>query len=87
MSLEDAEALGLRARDSVEVRSSSGALQARLKLTRRFPTGVVFVPETYRILRLNSLMKAGEYPCPVQVRKARATVGPVSAAAHPATPA
>ena len=70
MNPQDAEALGLRAQDLVEVRSSRGALQARLKLSRHFPRGVVFVPENYRILGLNSLMKAGEYPCPVQVRKA-----------------
>ena len=69
MNPQDAEALGLRAQDLVEVRSSRGALQAQLKLSRHFPRGVVFVPENYRILRLNSLMKAGEYPCPVQVRK------------------
>ena len=74
MNPQDAEALGLRAQDMVEVRSSRGALRARLKLSRRFPRGVVFVPENYRILRLNSLMKAGEYPCPVQVRKAPAAV-------------
>ena len=87
MNPQDAEALGLRAQDLVEVRSSRGALQAQLKLSRHFPRGVVFVPENYRMLGLNSLMKAGEYPCPVQVRKVRAAVEAAPAAAHPATPA
>jgi NADH-quinone oxidoreductase subunit G len=32
----------------------------------------VFVPESYRDLRLNSLMRRGEYPCPVEVQKAHA---------------
>jgi NADH-quinone oxidoreductase subunit G len=87
MSPQDAEALGLRARDMVDVRSPRGALTARLKLTPRFPRGMVFVPENYRVLRLNTLMATGEYPCPVDVRKARAAVEPASAAAHSATPA
>jgi NADH-quinone oxidoreductase subunit G len=87
MNPHDAEALGLRAQDLVEVRSSRGALQAQLKLSRHFPRGVVFVPENYRILGLNSLLKAGEYPCPVQVRKAREAVETASAAAQSATPA
>jgi NADH-quinone oxidoreductase subunit G len=30
------------------------------------------VPENYRDLRLNSLMRRGEYPCPVEVQKAHA---------------
>jgi NADH-quinone oxidoreductase subunit G len=86
MNPEDAETLGLRDRDMVEVRSPRGVLQARLKLTPRFPRGVVFVPENYRSLRLNRLMRAGEYPCPVEVRRARAAVE-VAAAAEPAAPA
>ena len=84
MSPQDAEAVGLHARDLVEVRSSRGALPAQLKLTRRFPRGVVFVPENYRILRLNSLMRAGEYPCPVEVRRTHAAVEAAPIAAHPA---
>jgi NADH-quinone oxidoreductase subunit G len=87
MNPRDVEALGLHAQDVVEVRSSRGALQARLKLTRSFPRGVVFVPENYRTLRLNSLMAAGEYPCPVQVRKAPMAVEAASVAAPPAVPA
>jgi NADH-quinone oxidoreductase subunit G len=34
----------------------------------------VFVPENYRTLRLNSLMRRGEYPCPVEVQKAHAAI-------------
>jgi NADH-quinone oxidoreductase subunit G len=86
MSPEDASARGLGAGDIVEVRSARGALLVRLKLSRSFPRGVVFVPENYRGLRLNSLMKAGEYPCPVEVRLAPAVVKS-ALAAQPATPA
>jgi NADH-quinone oxidoreductase subunit G len=43
---------------------------AQLKLNRSFPKGLVFVPENYRSLRLNSLMRRDEYPCPVEVQKA-----------------
>jgi NADH-quinone oxidoreductase subunit G len=68
----------------VEVQSPRGTLTARLKLSPHFPRGVVFIPENYRILRLNGLMRAGEYPCPVKVRKARATMAAASAAAQPA---
>ena len=76
MNPQDAEALGLSAQDLVEVRSPRGMLQARLKLGRSFPSGLVFVPENFRILRLNGLLKAGEYPCPVQVTKAAVAAAP-----------
>ena len=70
MNPRDAEKLGLVDRELVVVQSAQGALQAQLKLNRGFPEGLVFVPENYRTLRLNSLMKRGEYPCPVEVRQA-----------------
>ncbi|WP_046866373.1 NADH-quinone oxidoreductase subunit NuoG [Microvirga massiliensis] len=71
MSAPDAVQLGLSDRDQVVVRSTQGELTARLKVDKRFPRGLVFVPENYRSLRLNSLMRRGEYPCPVEVQKAR----------------
>jgi NADH-quinone oxidoreductase subunit G len=74
MSEEDAAELGLLDRDQVVVRSVQGELTAGLKINRHFPRGLVFVPENYRALRLNSLMRRGEYPCPVEVQKAHATV-------------
>ncbi|THK39467.1 NADH-quinone oxidoreductase subunit NuoG [Ensifer sp. MPMI2T] len=70
MSAEDAAELALSDQDQVVVRSAQGELTAKLKLNRRFPSGLVFVPENYRALRLNSLMRRGEYPCPVEVREA-----------------
>ncbi|MBB5576655.1 NADH-quinone oxidoreductase subunit NuoG [Rhizobium paranaense] len=72
MSAEDAAQLGLSDRDLVTVRSAQGELTAKLKVNRRFPEGLVFVPENYKALRLNRLMRRGEYPCPVDVRKAHA---------------
>jgi NADH-quinone oxidoreductase subunit G len=72
MSARDAAQLGLSDRDQVVVRSAQGKLTAQLKVNRRFPRGLVFVPENYRNLRLNSLMRRGEYPCPVGVQKAHA---------------
>jgi NADH-quinone oxidoreductase subunit G len=72
MSAWDAAQLGLSDRDHVVVRSARGELTAQLKVNRRFPRGLVFVPENYRTLRLNSLMRRGEYPCPVEVQKAHA---------------
>ncbi|MGE6784886.1 NADH-quinone oxidoreductase subunit NuoG [Ensifer adhaerens] len=70
MSADDAAQLGLSDGDQVVVQSTRGALSAQLKVERPFPRGLVFVPENYRSLRLNSLMRRGEYPCPVEVRKA-----------------
>ena len=70
MSVQDAAQLGLSERDQVIVRSAQGELTAKLKVNRRFPEGLVFVPENYRALRLNRLMRRGEYPCPVDVQKA-----------------
>jgi NADH-quinone oxidoreductase subunit G len=70
MSAPDAAQLGLSDGDQVVVRSAQGDLTAQLKVDKRFPRGLVFVPENYRTLRLNSLMRRGEYPCPVEVQKA-----------------
>ncbi len=69
MSAQDAAQLCLSDGDQVVVRSARGELTAQLKVSRQFPKGLVFVPENYRGLRLNSLMRRGEYPCPVEVEK------------------
>ncbi|WP_026615684.1 NADH-quinone oxidoreductase subunit NuoG [Ensifer aridi] len=83
MSMQDAARLGVSDSEHVVVRSAQGELTAKLKVNRRFPKGLVFVPENYKALRLNSLMRRGEYPCPVEVHKARATdeVGPFNGSA------
>ena len=85
MSAEDAAGLGLSDGDQVVVRSAQGELAAKLKINGRFPGGLVFVPENYRALRLNSLMRRGEYPCPVDVRRAETVldIAPPSAALGP----
>ncbi|NLS04067.1 NADH-quinone oxidoreductase subunit NuoG [Rhizobium sp. P32RR-XVIII] len=80
MGAEDAAQLGLSDGDQVVVRSDQGELTAQLKVNKRFPSGLVFVPENYRALRLNSLMRRGEYPCPVEVEKAHAAFGTSTAA-------
>jgi NADH-quinone oxidoreductase subunit G len=72
MSAPDAAQLGLSDRDQVVVRSAQGKLTAQVKVNKRFPKGLVFVPENYRNLRLNSLMRRGEYPCPVEVQEVHA---------------
>ncbi|PDS74765.1 NADH-quinone oxidoreductase subunit NuoG [Rhizobium sp. L43] len=74
MSAQDTAQLGLSDGDQVKVRSAQGELTAQLKVDRRFPKGLVFVPENYRALRLNSLMRRGEYPCPVKVQKVHAAL-------------
>ncbi|AGS23547.1 NADH-quinone oxidoreductase subunit NuoG [Rhizobium etli] len=74
MSAQDSAQLGLSDGDPVIVRSAQGELTAQLKVDRRFPKGLVFIPENYRALRLNSLMRRGEYPCPVEVQKVHATL-------------
>ena len=70
MSARDAAQLGLSERDQVVVRSAQSELTAQLKVNKRFPTGLVFVPENYISLRLNSLLRRGQYPCPVEVQRA-----------------
>ena len=74
MSAQDTAELGLSDGDLVIVRSARGETTAQLKVDRRFPKGLVFVPENYKALRLNSLMRRGEYPCPVKVQKVHATL-------------
>ncbi|MGZ9722020.1 NADH-quinone oxidoreductase subunit NuoG [Rhizobium miluonense] len=83
MSVQDAAQLGLSDRDQVVVRSAQGELTAKLKVNKRFPMGVVFVPENYRALRLNGLMRRGEYPCPVEVHPATAAARPTGSASSP----
>ncbi|HVK89904.1 MAG TPA: molybdopterin-dependent oxidoreductase, partial [Mycoplana sp.] len=79
MGARDAAERGLLDGDRVVVRSSQGELTAKLKVNRRFPSGLVFIPENYRALRLNSLMRRGEYPCPVEVERAPAVeVAPIA---------
>jgi NADH-quinone oxidoreductase subunit G len=85
MSVGDAMQGGLSDRDQVVVRSTQGELRAQLRINRHFPRGLVFVPENYRDLRLNSLMRRGEYPCPVEVEKAPAAfdaAAPTATGAH-----
>jgi NADH-quinone oxidoreductase subunit G len=72
MSAPDAAQLGLADGNQVVVRSAQGELTAKLKVNKRFPGGLVFVPENYRSLGLNRLMRRGEYPCPVEVEMAHA---------------
>ncbi|PTM96254.1 NADH-quinone oxidoreductase subunit NuoG [Mycoplana dimorpha] len=74
MSMADAMQRGLSDGEEIIVRSSQGKLTATLRVNRRFPKGLVFIPENYRALRLNSLMRRGEYPCPVEVESALAIV-------------
>ncbi|ENN86789.1 NADH-ubiquinone oxidoreductase protein, chain G [Rhizobium freirei PRF 81] len=83
MSAEDAAKLGLADRDQVVVRSAQGELTAKLKVNKRFPGGLVFVPENYRALRLNRLMRRGEYPCPVEVHQATAAARLTGSAPSP----
>ncbi len=86
MSAQDAGQLGLSDGDQVVVRSAQGELTTKLKVNRRFPRGLVFVPENYRALRLNSLMRRGEYPCPVEVQKANAAFEIAPSAGSSASP-
>ncbi|TJW31000.1 MAG: NADH dehydrogenase (quinone) subunit G, partial [Mesorhizobium sp.] len=87
MSAPDAAQLGLADDDQVVVRSAQGELTAKLKVNKRFPRGLVFVPENYRSLRLNSLMRRGEYPCPVEVQMAYAVFEIANVAGAEARPA
>jgi len=74
MGASDAAELGLVDGDQVVVQSATGELTAKLKVDRHFPRRLVFVPENYRALRLNSLMRRGEYPCPVNVQRAHVAI-------------
>ena len=67
MNPDDADGLELADGSGVVVRSSQGEMKARLKLNKRFPAGVVYVPENFADSPLNRLLKQGEYPCPVEV--------------------
>ena len=69
MSPREASALGLSDRDQVIIRSRHGEAKARLRVTKHFPDGVVFIPENFAEMRLNLLIKQGEHPCRVAVCK------------------
>ena len=67
ISSREASALGLSDQDPVIVKSRCGEVKARLRVTRRFPDGVIFIPENFVEMRLNLLMKQGEHPCRVVI--------------------
>jgi NADH-quinone oxidoreductase subunit G len=67
MSPRDGHELGLTEQASVTVKSHHGEARVRLKFNKRFPDGVVFIPENFADLRLNRLLKQGEYPCQVEI--------------------
>jgi len=69
MSPRDGRELGLPEQASVIVRSRHGEARARIRFNKRFPEGVVFVPENFADMRLNRLLKQGEYPCQVEILK------------------
>ena len=83
MSAQDAAQLCLSDGDQVVVRSPGGDLTAKLKVDKEFPKGLVFVPENYRTLQLNKLMRRGEYPCPVEVHQATAADHTAGVASRP----
>ncbi|ODT08522.1 MAG: NADH dehydrogenase (quinone) subunit G [Mesorhizobium sp. SCN 65-20] len=80
MSSQDASRLGLIDGSPVVVRSARSELTAKLKVNRHFPEGLVFVPENYIALRLNALMRRGEYPCPVEIEPAHTSLTAAAAA-------
>jgi len=69
MNPDAAAGLELPDGSGVVVRSSHGEMKARLKLNKRFPAGIVFVPDNFADARLNRLLKHGEYPCLVEVKR------------------
>ncbi|MFQ5534426.1 MAG: NADH-quinone oxidoreductase subunit NuoG [Sphingomonadales bacterium] len=67
MSPADCVRLQLAGQERVTVRSHRGELQARIKINKRFPDGIVFVPENFAEIHLNRLLKQGDYPCVVEI--------------------
>lgn len=69
MSGDDARDLGLQDQDGVVVQSDGNSVRVKVKINESFSRGVVFIPENFKELRLNRLLKAGEYPCRVDIQK------------------
>ena len=63
----EGQAMGLAQGDDVIVRSRRGEIRVRLRLNKRFPPGLAFIPENFAGQHLNQLFSQGEYPCPVEI--------------------
>ncbi|PLX92452.1 MAG: NADH dehydrogenase (quinone) subunit G [Desulfuromonas sp.] len=63
---EDAKALNIQEGDLVKLRTDAGEIQAKAKVDRRLPQGVLFAPYHFGALKLNKLYR-GQAAIPVQV--------------------
>ena len=63
----DGQAMGLAQGDVVIVRSRRGETRVKLRLNKRFPPGLAFIPENFAHQHLNQLFSQGEYPCRVDI--------------------
>ena len=63
---EDAKALNIQEGDLVKLRTDAGEIQAKAKVDRRLPQGVLFAPYHFGALKLNKIYR-GQAAIPVQV--------------------
>jgi len=68
IGLADSQAMGFAEGDRVIVRSSRGEMQVKLRLNKRFPPGLAFIPENFASQQLNQLFSQTEYPCSIDIR-------------------
>ncbi|MDT8419920.1 MAG: NADH-quinone oxidoreductase subunit NuoG [Desulfuromonadales bacterium] len=63
---EDAKALNIQEGDLVKLRTEAGEIQAKAKIDRRLPQGVLFAPYHFGALKLNKIYR-GQAAIPVQI--------------------
>jgi len=67
---DDADVFGIGDQDWVSVQGNGAELTVKAKLNRRFPRGLLFIPDNFRAVPLNQLFRLGQYPCPVRIERA-----------------
>lgn len=70
MSREDASSFGLKEGDSLKIRSNGKAIDLKVRINGGLPEGLIFIPENFRTIGLNLLMRRGIYPFPVEIERA-----------------
>jgi NADH-quinone oxidoreductase subunit G len=71
LNTRDAEVWDIHPDDLVIVKANGHELTVPARLDKQYPRGLLFIPNNFADVPLNRLFKQGQYPCPVEIEKAR----------------
>jgi NADH-quinone oxidoreductase subunit G len=68
LNSDQAQILGISEGQTVSLQANGYSFSANARLNPSLQSGLVFVPNHFSQAKLNRLFRAGEYPCPVELR-------------------